>query len=190
MLQALLSCGCDVDGLDPVYLRTMSDRQLTDYFGIPGLVQRYSSEYTSLLLGGPLLFDSNTGAVLETLRSYGIGLGLVTSSSSELTSIILAQCGFLEFFNGCTVTFSDCLRIKPNPDPILLALDKLSASHEATLFVGDSESDIIASRAAGVAFAQAGWSIDGIDHLGGRVPDMILSSINDILKHTCCDFSK
>jgi HAD superfamily hydrolase (TIGR01509 family) len=47
--------------------------------------------------------------------------------------------------------FADPGRMKPNPAPVLAALDELAADPGACVMVGDSPSDIDAARAAGVA---------------------------------------
>ncbi|UTF55507.1 HAD-IA family hydrolase [Natronosalvus rutilus] len=41
---------------------------------------------------------------------------------------------------------------KPHPEPLLAAVNKLGATPERTLFVGDSDSDEITARRAGTAF--------------------------------------
>lgn len=41
---------------------------------------------------------------------------------------------------------------KPDPEPILTALEALAVTPEKALFVGDSDSDELAARRAGVAF--------------------------------------
>jgi phosphoglycolate phosphatase len=42
---------------------------------------------------------------------------------------------------------------KPDPGPLLAALDSIGVPPERALFVGDSESDAVAARAAGIDFA-------------------------------------
>jgi phosphoglycolate phosphatase len=41
---------------------------------------------------------------------------------------------------------------KPNPEPLLEAIDRLGANQDATLFIGDSDSDEVAARRAGTDF--------------------------------------
>ena len=49
------------------------------------------------------------------------------------------------------VTAEETERHKPDPDPILLALERLRVGPDAAIYVGDSPYDILAARAAGVA---------------------------------------
>ena len=46
--------------------------------------------------------------------------------------------------------------VKPDPEPLLVALEGLGASPDRALFVGDSDSDRVAAERAGMAFEWAG----------------------------------
>jgi phosphoglycolate phosphatase len=52
---------------------------------------------------------------------------------------------------------------KPDPEPLLAAVDALGVDPEATLFVGDSESDELTATRAGTRFSYVG---DGPTNLG------------------------
>lgn len=93
--------------------------------------------------------------VLE-LAGGGIKLGIVTSKRRPGTLKGLAACRFDGRFE-VLVTADDVERYKPNPDPVLLALELLDANAETTVFVGDSPHDMAAGRAAGVATAAVMW---------------------------------
>jgi phosphoglycolate phosphatase-like HAD superfamily hydrolase len=47
-------------------------------------------------------------------------------------------------------TFADPAKMKPNPAPVLAALDELAAEPEDCIMIGDSTSDIDAAQAARV----------------------------------------
>lgn len=49
---------------------------------------------------------------------------------------------------------------KPDPEPLLYALDRLGVAPDAALFVGDSDSDRIAAERAGMDFQ---WVTDRVD---------------------------
>ncbi len=59
------------------------------------------------------------------------------------------------------VTSHDVARPKPAPDMLLLAAEKLSLRPEDCLFIGDSELDQQAARAAGTQFAGYGAELGG-----------------------------
>lgn len=48
------------------------------------------------------------------------------------------------------ITFEDYKKPKPSPDPLLTALKKLKILPRESVYIGDSESDIIAAKAAGI----------------------------------------
>ncbi|MBQ9781470.1 MAG: HAD-IIIA family hydrolase [Clostridia bacterium] len=52
---------------------------------------------------------------------------------------------------------SEGIRKKPAPDTLLMAMDKLGVSPDETLYVGDSDTDILTAHAAGVACVSVTW---------------------------------
>ena len=56
----------------------------------------------------------------------------------------------LERYFETVVTGDDTERHKPDPEPLLLALERLGASPSAAAYVGDSPFDIRAAKAAGM----------------------------------------
>ena len=46
---------------------------------------------------------------------------------------------------------------KPNPESILLAVERLAVAPHEVVFVGDSPADMVAARAAGTVAVAAGW---------------------------------
>ena len=64
---------------------------------------------------------------------------------------------------------SDVKHRKPHPDLLLKALEQIGrAADEHTWYVGDSTTDVVAAKRAGVAavfYNGAGWDQDWIDHI-------------------------
>jgi phosphomannomutase len=50
--------------------------------------------------------------------------------------------------------------VKPDPEPLLYALDSVGVAPDQALFVGDSDSDRVAAERAGMAFQ---WASDRVD---------------------------
>lgn len=48
------------------------------------------------------------------------------------------------------VTFEDYKNPKPHPEPLLVALEKLGVNADEAIYIGDSDSDIVAAKAAGM----------------------------------------
>lgn len=68
---------------------------------------------------------------------------------------------------------------KPDPDPILLAMEKLSASPESSVYVGDTINDMKAAHNAGIKFAGALYGSSQPDKI--RDADFLLEKPEDLL---------
>ena len=100
-------------------------------------------------------YDGMAGAVVA-LSEAGHALGVVTSKVEALALRALKHVGFAEHFRvvvGCDAT----TKHKPDPEPVLLALERLNMPPEHAIFVGDSPYDIQAGLAAGVTAVGVTW---------------------------------
>jgi len=88
----------------------------------------------------------NTISVLEELKGK-YKLGLIASTSKEVTMKLLKDFGILKYFN--IVVSGEETKPKPAPDPILKGCEVLGVKPGETLYVGDTSSDIGAGKAAG-----------------------------------------
>lgn len=103
--------------------------------------------------------------VERILRWWEGKTGLVTSTPKRLTKEVLKRFDLRRFFevivDGDTVE-----NLKPAPDPILKACEDLDVQPREAVFVGDTESDVKAGRAAGckiVGFGvSAGYTIEDL----------------------------
>ena len=95
--------------------------------------------------------------VLAHFAEHQVPMAVVTSKSSWGATDELASTGLLQFF-GAVVGFDDTDEHKPDPEPVLAALDRLAVdATENVLFVGDSPADIFAARNAGCQPVAALW---------------------------------
>ena len=101
---------------------------------------------------------------LEQLRARGLRTGVATNSDSRSATIVLGAHGLAEHLDT-VVTVDQVSGPKPNPESILLAVERLGVRPDEVLFVGDAPADMVAARAAGVLAAVAGWGhqAHGID---------------------------
>jgi pyrophosphatase PpaX len=98
------------------------------------------------------------GAVelVRELHRDGARLALVTSKLSTGAKRGLRLLG-LEEELPVRVCADDVVNGKPDPEPVLKALAALDARPEDALFIGDSDHDIHAGRAAGVRTVAVTW---------------------------------
>jgi len=120
------------------------------------------------------------GTLLESIKSNGIKLGLFTGRSRRATEIVLKKLGFREMFD-ILLTGDDTTKPKPDPEGIEKALELLSADKESSLYVGDFDVDILASRAAGVKSALALWASSSDDRLNELKPDYSLKTPQELI---------
>lgn len=121
-----------------------------------------------------------TDEVLKELISRGIKLAVITSKGKELTERGLKILGMRDFFN-VVITADDTDKHKPDPEPLLFALDKLKMSPEEAYFVGDSPFDMKAGKAAGIATVAALWGAFDLSELEPEKPDFVLNDIVEVL---------
>jgi phosphoglycolate phosphatase-like HAD superfamily hydrolase len=99
--------------------------------------------------------DSSTVSLSELIKKYSklIKMGIVSSRDSDQIKHIITFLGLSRFFE-VIVTREDVSpdRIKPKPDQLLLACEKVSIEHSKAVFLGDTYDDALMAKYAGVDF--------------------------------------
>jgi pyrophosphatase PpaX len=99
-----------------------------------------------------------TEQLVKDLKAAGIRVAMVTSrmwSQSKHQNYDFGVAPLLD----AVVTGEDCSAHKPDPEPILLCLEKLGVAPEDALMVGDTRFDILCARNAGVDSVLVGWGL-------------------------------
>jgi pyrophosphatase PpaX len=94
--------------------------------------------------------------VLQQLKIEGRRLGIVSAKRRPTVERVLLSAGMGEYFD-VVVGSDDTQRHKPDPEPVLKALELLEADPDEVAYVGDSPFDVAAARAAGVFAVAVGW---------------------------------
>jgi pyrophosphatase PpaX len=94
--------------------------------------------------------------VLRQLKSDGRRLGVVSAKRRPTVERVFLGAGIGDYFD-VVVGSDDTQRHKPDPQPVLKALELLEAGSEEAAYVGDSPFDVAAARAAGVFAVAVGW---------------------------------
>lgn len=117
--------------------------------------------------------------VLRALRDAGLRLAAITSRS-RLTSLdTLALAGLAEELD-LVLSFEDVTQVKPHPEPLLLALDRLAVRPEEALMVGDTDADILAGRAAGVRTVGVSYGFHGAA-IAAHTPDVLIHTLRELV---------
>lgn len=118
--------------------------------------------------------------IVTTLDVGGTPLALVTSKGRRMALRTLDVCGFSDVF-PVVVTADEVSKGKPDPEPVMLALDQLDEGEAgSTVFIGDSPHDIVAGRAAGVVTVGVTWGAFPVDVLRASEPDHVVESVQEL----------
>jgi pyrophosphatase PpaX len=159
-------------------LATMFRRYARDDADIDALIAKYREyqlEHHDRLVR---CYDQVVDTV-GALRAAAHPLGIVTSKTGWLARRGLSHVGLEAHFDviiGCDA--SD--RHKPDPLPVLLALEQLGYEPHEAVFVGDSVHDMAAGNAAGVTTIAALWGPFTREDLVVSEPTHYLQRIIDL----------
>ncbi|HSL66055.1 MAG TPA: HAD-IA family hydrolase [Gaiellaceae bacterium] len=120
--------------------------------------------------------------LLERLRAEGRRLGIVTAKRLITVRLAFDVLPWLEPHFEIVVGAEDTDRHKPNPDPLLHALERLGAEPREAAYVGDSPFDVAAAKAAGVFAVAVTWGgIHAHDRLEAQHPDALVHDPEELL---------
>ena len=116
-----------------------------------------SKEFSTLVKPFPEALDF----LLRASFSESVKTCVITSKPRLRAQELMASLGLGHVFLVCP---EDVGRGKPFPDPLIFANDFFSIRSDASLYVGDMNSDYLAALAAGWHFAFAAWGYGEISH--------------------------
>ena len=118
---------------------------------------------------------------LKVLHEKNIPVVLVTSRKRISVEHIQKHSSISAYISGC-IAYEDSVKHKPDPDPILKAMEIYSLEPEHSVYIGDTESDHLTSMASHIKFGLAGWNKDA--HVSGKcvVYDTPYEFLNDVLR--------
>jgi phosphoglycolate phosphatase len=138
-------------------------------------------------------FEPGIRDILSRLRRHHIRIGILSNRAREylLHELDVIENGSWFALFDSVVAGDDTSRMKPAPDPLLLALDemKVQAGHDVW-YVGDSTTDTIAAKNANITsifFNGAGWRKNWIKKIFPGTeefphqPDYVVDHFSDLL---------
>lgn len=118
--------------------------------------------------------------LLHELAGHGVALALVTNIGRQAAGAALERFGLGTFF-GAVITRNDVGRMKPDGQGIGDALHLLGGAGPA-LMVGDSLSDLLAARDAGIPVAIVAGGESSADRILAHRPDYFVSCLGELGK--------
>jgi len=122
-------------------------------------------------------------SVINELRRRGLKLGLVTNSGRARVKVALEKFGL----SGCfdvIVTRNDVERIKPSGECVEKAVSTLGYAPNEVAYVGDSWTDVVAAKNAGVTAIAIVDGVSPKEKVLQASPDVIISSLEELLRIT------
>ena len=120
--------------------------------------------------------------LLARLRSGGRRLGIVTAKRHRTVALAFDRLPWLEEQFDVVIGHEDTERHKPDPDPVLAALERLGAEPAQGAYVGDSPFDIQAAKAAGAFAVAVAWGgIHSDERLLEQSPDAFVRTPRELL---------
>ena len=124
---------------------------ITDPQHLASMKQQYVQHADSCMTANTHLFPE-TREVLQQLKQQGARIAILSTKYRYRIEELAAR-DFPEGFFDLIVGGEDVRQMKPNPEGLLLAMERLGVTPAETLYLGDSVVDALTARAASVPFA-------------------------------------
>lgn len=180
--------------------RKVTDEQLVEMFGptedeiiarnlkakeaVPQAIEDYYDLYER---DHPenLKHNDEINGLLLSLRvrglKTGIITGIITGKSRRGLDISSGHLKMLQFFD-LSISGDEVDKPKPDPEGILRAMEELGVTREETVFLGDSNADILAGKAAGVHTYGVHWLPTFQNAHFEEEPDQIFSRVDELVE--------
>jgi phosphoglycolate phosphatase len=116
---------------------------------------------------------------LEKLAKAGFSMAVVTNKPEAPARTICDALGVSRFV-ACVVGGDSCPVLKPDPQPVHLALESVHAGVPGSWFVGDNYTDLRAGRAAGLHTCLCRY---GYGDPQGEPADVQVASFGEFVAH-------
>jgi HAD superfamily hydrolase (TIGR01662 family) len=171
-----------------VYEKILADVNFEKDIGVNDpqfIADKYAEAYRLIDEGVEL----NEGAIelLTQLRAAGKKLAIVTGSNRPPVERVLEKCHMLDVLY-VIISVEDTKLHKPNPQPLIKALEKMGVTKEGAVMVGDTYFDMNAGKALGIdtiLYHHPGFHdeyYDLADQVRENPPTHIVANLLDILK--------
>ncbi len=119
------------------------------------VLRRFLGHYTAVMLATTRPFD-DVVAGLATLHDAGVPMGVLSNKPHEPT-VEMVRALDLERWFAVVLGSGAVPERKPGPGGLLFAAERLGVSPDRCLYVGDSDVDVDAARAAGMPSLWCSW---------------------------------
>ena len=131
-------------------MKVMEELQVADKEKAYARWVKYVNEYeegASLYPGFEEIFEAFDGSIIQAVASAK------TTAQYQIDFVAKG----LDKYMKTAVLANDTVKHKPDPEPLLECLKRLSLQPEDVIYIGDAHSDYLASKNAGIDFGYAKW---------------------------------
>ena len=117
--------------------------------------------------------------VIETLKHKGFFMAVASSKPKRILDKMVS-CFALEGFNYVLGTEESHFRHKPDPEIVNYIMEQLKVSKEETVMIGDSQTDILTGKNAGIDTIAVTYGYDTKENLMQAHPTYIIDAFEKL----------
>jgi pyrophosphatase PpaX len=136
----------------------------------------YYEQYNSTISAYAGIYE-----MLDDLKARGYKMGIVTSKLKKYAHFELMNSGMSHYFD-VILAYEDSNEHKPHPLPLLQAAELLGFDSKMCIYIGDQQTDFIATRAAGMIGIAAMWGEGRMSNFRETKPDYYATSPSEVLE--------
>jgi len=118
---------------------------------------------------------------LDYLSLQGYHLGCVTNKATQFTNPLLKELGIIDYFK-IVISGDTLAKKKPDPMPLLYGAEYFGVKPKGCLMIGDSVSDVKASRSAGFDIICMSYGYNHGNNIADEKPDLVIDSMTELAK--------
>jgi len=159
-------------------LKNTIEREFKNY-DYDEVVDEYRNHHRNIFYDY-LKLHEGAADIIKYLHSDNKTLGIVTSRLRETAVEILEIFDIKKYFKTI-VTIDDTEKHKPDPEPLLKALDDVSGVRDESIYIGDTKYDIECAKNTGIKSVLVGWSHHA-DEKEKVEPDYTIMKFSELIK--------
>jgi pyrophosphatase PpaX len=120
--------------------------------------------------------------LLADLTAAGVPFAAATSKLRGAAETALRLTGLDAYLGGpmALVTLEDTAEHKPDPAPLLLAVERLGGTPGEAVYVGDAVVDVQAARGASMAAVAVTWGAGARSDVVASEPDVVADTVDEL----------
>ena len=120
--------------------------------------------------------------LLDYLKAKGVLLAVFTGKGRQASIITLKELNIINYFD-LIVTGDDVVNHKPSSEGILKFVNEYNLKKEEVIMIGDSVSDVRASKEAGIRIASALWDSYAAEKVKNLGSDYYFNTVKELREY-------